>query len=344
MKLNPKGNAEFQFGEVGSVEAVVGVAPGGGSGLDLVDLTSDLPLKRKGIAIAERFSRSIGVDEAGVAQTFINSFGDNFDQLVLFTDFFYLLDDSPGTIAYHMTINNRVARYWQSGLQRLQFFGSRGRLGGFINMGHISKYPSNLNKDMFIDRLYSAIDILAHEIGHQWLVGARFVDENGQQSEDLLGRAGVHWSYYFNSEQSFVEGNAIQDNGGGSFTTFKKQPTYNDLDLYMMGLLPTSKVSDFWYVHPTSSKDTDTAAPEAGATFQGTRVDLNIQQVRDALGNRRPSEKDSQKEFRIGFVLLSKDGKRASAASVNKANEFATEIEELFRRETRRLGRIDTGL
>lgn len=63
-----------------------------------------------------------------------------------------------------------------------------------------------------------------------------------------------------------------------------------------------------------------------------------------ALGNRRPSEKDSQKDFRIGFVLLSKDGKKASASSVQKANEFASEIEQLFRRETRNLGSIDTGL
>lgn len=344
VSINPRGNIAFQFGIVGSREAVVGVAPGGGSGLELIDMTEDLPLKRKGVAIAERFSKSITVDESAVAETFIDNFGDNFDQIVMFTDFVYILDDSPGTIAYHMTVNNRVKGIGRAVYNASQFYGSRGRLGGFINMGHVSKYPNNLKKDTFIDDLYSAIDILAHEVGHQWLVGARFVDSSGQVSEDLLGRAGAHWSYYFNSEQSFVEGNAIQDNGGGSFTTFKDQPTYNDLDLYMMGLLPVNKVSDFWYVDPTSSKDTDTAAPEAGVTFQGTRIDLGIEDVTAALGNRRPSEKDSQKDFRIGFVLLSKDGKKASANSVQKANEFASEIEKLFRRETRNLGSIDTGL
>jgi hypothetical protein len=342
--INARGNIEYQFGIVSSKEAIVGVAPGGGSGLDLVDLTQDLPTKAKGVAIAERFSKSVTVDEAAVAETFISSFGDNFDQVVLFTDFVYILDDSPGTIAYHMTVNNKVRGIGRAVYNASQFYGSSGRLGGFINMGHTSKYPKNLFKDNFIDDLYSAIDILAHEIGHQWLVGARFVDSNGQTSDDLLGRAGAHWSYYFNSEQSFLEGNAIQDNGGGSFTTFKDDPTYNDLDLYMMGLLPAGKVSSFWYVQPTSSQDTDTAAPEAGVTFQGTRVDLDIQQIQDALGPRRPASGSSQNEFRLGFVLLTKNGKSPSTDSLNKVNEFANEIEKLFRRETRNLGRIDAGL
>lgn len=342
--ITARGNIEYQYGIVASNEAIVGVAPGGGSGLELLDLTADLPTKIKNVAVAERFSKSITVDEAAVAETFINSFGDRFDQIVMFTDFVYILDDSPGTIAYHMTVNNKVRGIGRSVYDASRFYGSRGKLGGFINMGHVTKYPNNLNKDNFIDDLYSAIDILAHEVGHQWLVGAKFVDSGGQVSEDLLGRADAHWSYYFNSEQSFLEGNAIQDNGGGSFTTFKAAPTYNDLDLYMMGLLPAGRVSGFWYVEPTSSQDTDTAAPEAGATFQGTRVDLDIDQIQDALGPRRPSASSSPKEFRLGFVLLTKNGKNASSASISKVNEFANAIESLFRKETRQLGRIDAGL
>lgn len=344
VSFNPKGNIEFQFDKVDSAEAIVGIAPGGGSGLELVDLTSDLPLKRKGIAVVERFSRSVGVDEVGVAQTFIARFGDDFDQLVLFTDFKYLLGDSPFTIAYHMNVNNQVRGIGSPVFNASRFFGSNGRLEGFNNMGHLSKYPKDLSKDVFINDMYSAIDVLAHEIGHQWLVGATFVDDSGQVSEDLLGRSSVHWSYFFNSELSFLEGNKIQDNGGGSFSTLGGQATYNDLDLYMMGMLPANKVSGFWYVDPAATQDTDTLAPEAGGTFQGTRVDLGIQQVRDALGPRRPSAADSPKQFHIGFILLTKNGKKAPAASVNQVEQFAKEIERLFQRETRQLGRIDTDL
>ena len=344
VRINARGNAEFRYSKIDSAEAVVGLAPGGGSGLELVDLTSDLPLKRKGIAIAERFSQSLSVDEAAVAQVVLQNFGDNYDQLVLFSDFVYLLDDTPGTIAYHMTVNNQVRGIGRATFNAARFYGSQGRLGGFINMGHLSKYPNNLDKNSFIDDLYAAIDILAHEIGHQWLVGAQFVDASGQVSNDLLGRSGVHWSYYFNSDLSFLEGNRIQDNGGGSFTTQRGAPTYNDLDLYFMGLLPAGQVSDFWYVRASAPQDTDTAAPEGGATFQGTRVDLEIDDVIAALGPRRPAAGDAPREFRIGFVLLTRDGKKASDSSINKVNQFAVEIEKVFARETRRLGRLQAGI
>ncbi len=111
-----------------------------------------------------------------------------------------------------------------------------------------------------------------------------------------------------------------------------------------MGLLPAARVDPFWYVQPGDGLDTDTAPPEPGVTFQGTRHDLVIDDVIDALGNRRPAAKDAPKEFRIGFVLLSRNGNSASAASVNQVEEFAREIEGLFRRETRQLGRLHAGL
>lgn len=344
LTMNARGNVEVRFGQVSSSEGVVGVAPGGGSGLELVDLTSDLPIKRKGIAIAERFSNSQNVDESAAAEAFLDRFADDYDQLVMFTDFTYLLGDSPGTIAYHMTVNNQIRGIGRSTYNASRFYGSNGRLGGFINMGHVNKYPNNVNKPSFINDLYSALDVLAHEIGHQWLVGATFLDGAGRTSRNLLGRDSVHWSYYFNSDLSFLEGNKIRDNGNRSFTTQGGRATYNDLDLYFMGLHPAEAVSNFWYVLADLPQDTDTAAPEAGVTFDGVRMDASIEDIVNALGARRPLAADSSKRFNIGIMLVGRPGQSVSAASIEKANKFARGIESLFRKETRGLGRLNVSL
>lgn len=338
--LVANGRIDMRFGRVDAQEGIVGVGPGGGGGLELIDLTQDLPIKRFGVAIAERFKASETVDEASVANVFFQHFADDYDQLVLFTDFGGLVD---GAIAYHLTIRNQVRGIGAAVYDGSRFFGSRGRLEGFVNMGGMSKYRANIRRIDFLG-VYSALDILAHEIGHQWLVSATFIDANGQVSDDLLGRGNAHWSFYFDSDASFLEGNEILDNGDGTFTTLSQRASYNLLDLYLMGLVPAREVPDKFYVALASGPEPDVAAPEFGVTFTGQRVDVTMDQILASLGTRRPSVENSPKNFNIGFILLAKDGQRASQTSIDKVNQFAEEIEGLFRRSTGRRARIDSAL
>jgi hypothetical protein len=342
MSMNRRGNVEVLFGEMMAQEGIVGVAPGGGSGLELVDLSEDLPIKRKGVAMAERFSEDESLDEASVAAAFYQSYADDYDQLVLFTDFGVRAGDSA--IAYHLTVKNAVRGIGKSVYNGSRFFGSSGRLGGFINMGGQVQYNSIVTQPSFWG-VYSAVDILAHEIGHQWLVSATFVDTQGRQSRNLLGRDDAHWNFYFDSDLSFMEGNEIRDDGNGRFTTLRKRATYNPFDRYLMGLIPASQVPNKFYVdQPGGGPDADEVPVQPNESLSGSRIDVSIDQIIASLGARSPAVEESQKQFRIGLIVLVKQGQQPRESSLDKVNRIADEIEKLFRKETGRQGSVDTTL
>lgn len=342
LTMNPRGNVEVRFGDMVARKGIVGVATGGGGGLELIDLSEELPIKRKGVAMVERFTLEESLDEASVAAAFFERFVDDYDQLVMFTDFGVRAEDNA--IAYHLTVKNRVRGIGKSTYDGSRFFGSSGRLQGFVNMGGEIQYSSNVNRPKFWDT-YSSVDILAHEIGHQWLVGATFVDSQGRTSSDLLGRGNAHWDFYFDSDLSFMEGNEIRDDGNGLFTTLSKRATYNPFDRYLMGFIRADEVPDKFYVgsNPGGS-DFDDQPVQPGETFSGDRVDVSIDQIVDSLGERNPSFEESQKNFRIGLIVLVKQGQQPSQSTIDMVNNFATEIVKLFSKETGRVGSLDTTL
>ena len=342
LSMNTRGNVEVRFGEMAASEGIVGVAPGGGGGLELLDLSEELPIKRKGVAMAERFTEEESLDEASVAAAFYQRFVDDYDQLVMFTDFGVRAND--GAIAYHITVKNEVRGIGKSVYNGSRFFSSSGRLAGFVNMGGEVQYDSNVTKPDFW-KTYSATDILAHEIGHQWLVGVTYIDSRGRTNRDLLGRGNAHWNFYFDSDLSFMEGNEIRDDGNGRFTTLKKRATFNPLDRYLMGFIPANEVPEKFFVEVTSGGPDESAVPvQPGETFLGNRIDISMDQILDSLGNRDPSVAQSQKNFRIGFIVLVKKGEQPSPATIDKVQRMAAEIERLFRKSTAGVGSLDTTL
>ena len=91
-----------------------------------------------------------------------------------------------------------------------------------------------------------------------------------------------------------MEGNDIEDLGGGSFRTVAAVQRYSLLDQYAMGLVPETAVPPFFYVESPvnmSASRTRESAPEAGVTFNGTRRDVLIQDIiaiNGAARSRRP--------------------------------------------------------
>ena len=54
-----------------------------------------------------------------------------------------------------------------------------------------------------------------------------FRDHTGATSDALLGRDDAHWSFFFNSDASVMEGNDIEDQGGGQFRTIDAVKRYS---------------------------------------------------------------------------------------------------------------------
>ena len=89
-----------------------------------------------------------------------------------------------------------------------------------------------------------------------------------------------------------MEGNDIEDLGGGSFRTVATVSRYSLLDQYAMGLVGPSQVPPFFYVEaPTNivpERDREDS-PDTGVTFNGTKRELRIDDVIATMGRREPS-------------------------------------------------------
>ena len=113
-------------------------------------------------------------------------------------------------------------------------------------MDRLGKYPDDPTTRFLGEN--NTLSVLGQEAGHRWLAYLNFRDHTGQQSEELLGRDLAHWSFFMDSDASVMEGNDIEDLGGGSFRTVGAVRRYSRLDQYAMGLLSPSEVPTFFYV------------------------------------------------------------------------------------------------
>ena len=196
------------------------------------------------------------------SRRFYQSHADNYDQLVFFTDTTVMTD----AFAFQSMVKNAITG---TGLDAFDFaseLGSGGSLQSVINMDRISKYPDAPAAKLFGES--STLGILAHETGHRWLARLEFLDVNRTVSDQLLGRQRAHWSFFTDSDGSVMEGNEIEDLGGGVFRTASATEKYSRLDLYAMGLATEAEVPRWFYIDaPISSRDRE-SAPRVGQHHQ----------------------------------------------------------------------------
>ena len=149
----------------------------------------------------------------GVSRRFLATHPDEFDHLIVFTDEPLLTN----AFAYELTVSNDITGLGMATFNHTSDYGSAGRLQSVCNMDALSKYPDDPRRKFHGEN--STLSLLGHEVGHRWLAFLNFRDENSQPSQALLGRDRAHWSFFFDSDASVLEGNDIVDHGGGSFST-----------------------------------------------------------------------------------------------------------------------------
>ena len=144
-----------------------------------------------------------------------------------------------------------------------------------------------------------------------------------------------------------MEGNDIEDLGGGSFRTSASVQRFSQLDQYAMGLLSESQVPTFFYVeNPTNvvpSRDAE-SGPNVGVTFNGTRRDVLIQDVVAVEGPRIPSAAESPKVHRQAFLYLVTAGRSPDAGQIDKADRIRRQWEPFFQQATEGRMQVDTRL
>ena len=101
-------------------------------------------------------------------------------------------------------------------------YGSPHRLKAVLNMGPVEQYPTDPNArvPLRFDAGDTPLTVLGHEAGHLFLAYTSVRDPQNPAARPMLGRDLFHWSFFFNSEASLLEGNRIQDNGPSASPRF----------------------------------------------------------------------------------------------------------------------------
>jgi hypothetical protein len=334
--LYPNGRITFAFGRLDAREAVVGVAPGGGSQVQLLDYTESLPSNVLKVAIAERFVASRSFDHFAVAKAFFRELADDYDHLVVFLDFPQSLD---GGFAFEVTVKNDIHGIGEDIFDASAQVGSRGRLRSFVQMGTLSRYPDN-PETRFLGT-NSTLDVLGQETGHRWLSNLHFLDGNGQKSDALLGRDLVHWSFCHDTLASDMEGNLFREDGGDRFTSTAATERFSPLDQYAMGLIPAADVPPFYYVDGCLDP---AEAPATGVTIQGRRIDLTIDDIIAAEGSRVPAAAKAPHSFNMAFILVAQADQFPSEESIAKVDRIRAAWESYFAQATDGHGTVETAL
>jgi len=333
MRLFPDGRIEFTWADVFVSNAVVGIAPGRLQGASTVLSFIAGSMQEFSGAVGERFSAGDSIDIVTAAQQFYASHEDAYDYLVIFNA--EGVEAAPGAVAYEVTVRNRRSGYGDSLVDHGLDFGSPRRLQAVLNMGPLSQYPVDPNAVVparFLSR-DTPLTVLGHEAGHLFLAYASVKDPNDPNAKPMLGRQLAHWSFLFNSEASFLEGNRIRDDGPNAsprFTTVATVQGYAPLDQYLMGWRSPEEVPPTFLVTDSPNVSSGIRSPQIGVAFDGNRRDIAIQEVIDAVGRRTPDSTVSQRRFRFAFLLIVPAGQTPTAGQIAQLETYRSLFEGFY--------------
>ncbi len=341
IQLYPDGKIEFAYSGVSASSAVVGISPGGLLGETAVVSFADGSALQFTGTVAERFGGVEEIDMVTTAQKFFETHEDAYDYLVVFNNL--EISAGSGALAWEMTLRNNRTGYGDILVDDGREYGSASRLQAVMNMGPLSQYPADTSGKVGGRGLVTGdtpLTILAHEAGHLFLAYASVHDPGNVDSLPMLNNVNfAHWSFFFNSDASYLEGNRIRDDGLGvspRFTTTATVQGFSELDQYLMGFRAPEEVTpldhDLFYVASPSigSFKTSSSFPQAGLSFDGTRRDVALNDLITIEGRRTPDHTVAQRRFRFGFVLVVGSGTEPSQADITKIDTFRREFETLY--------------
>ncbi len=248
---------------------------------------------------------------AAVTQEFYRTHSDDYDFLVIFTNFDFQMP-VLGAKAFYTNVKNDVQGIGVDLHDYSSLYGSvSGQLQGLVDMWNIE----NLAHDPVETDFDQTLLTLTHEFMHRWGVQVQFDDGSGTPSKALLGPDGKHWSFLFDSGGSTLYGNNWRDNGDGTFTSIQTEQgstetplgrIFSPLELYLLGFVDKAQVPPMLLIEsPTIDPG---RMPEVGVTIPGTARTVTIDDIIAVEGERVPTAADAPKNFKIGFIYLAVPG------------------------------------
>ncbi len=326
--LYPSGRIAFSYSSIDpNVTAVVGISPGNLAGVTtLVDYRTEATGDYSA-TVAEWFATGPSIDIVTVAQRFYQTHDDAYDYLVIYNN--ENIAAYNDALAYETTVRTTGTGYGVAPFDSGQLYGSTSRLKSVLNMGPLNQYPVDPTQEAVFGRPGdSALSILSHESGHLFLAFASIQDPQNSASSPMLGYQNAHWSFLYDSEASFLEGEQILDGGHNAqpyeFITASTVSRYSLLDQYLMGFRPPADVLDTFVVqNPNPAYSALGHPPASPVGFNGGRLNVQIGSLTQTMGRRTPDSTVAQRRFRFAFILVVPQG---SSPSLNQLNNLQAQF------------------
>ncbi len=289
--LSPDGIIQFHYFGLETKEGITGISNGEQTwGLNIPFSSAPVWEALTEAPIYQMYS-AMELNPLAVARRFYRSHEDDYDGLVIFGASDVAADIAGDAFAYSLGVRNDVRGTGQSIRDYGVETGSASRLQSIVNLNALSKYPQDMTERIG-DLNHSVLSLIGEEWGHRFLAYVYYRFNKGF-SGSLLGRDYDHWSYFLNSEASFMEGNEWRDEGNLRFTALDESRRYSRLDQYLMGLRPAGEVGPITLI--TQAQPIATGTIEALASTFGLS-DNAIRDPRQTPG--------SQDRFRSFWVRL----------------------------------------
>ncbi len=271
---------------------------------------------------------------AVVAQEFYQDHVDEYDFLVAFTTF--EIETGEAT-AFFQPVRNEIEGIGESIFDFSDKFGSTSRLRGFIEMADTGRYELN----PFSPNYEDVLGVLSHEVLHSWAAFVGYQDPNGQVSNGLLGRQQAHWSFLLETGASVEYGHRWRDNQDGTFTATDSRRFYSPLDLYLMGMYAPEEVPNFFLIE--SGDVAATELPSKGTVVSGQAHAVSVNDIISVEGPRVPDYTESQRDFRMAFILLTRPGDPPSSEVISQLQALRESFATRFAIMTGGRGRMHIG-
>jgi hypothetical protein len=246
-----------------------------------------------------------GYDFRRVTSRVYQYFPDTFDVLnVVFQPSFF-------QNRYHFKVRNDVLGVGGVTFDNTAPYGSTGRLLG------VSVFPLGEYFD-------GAATGFLHEFAHQWINFLPLSPLRDGMPHWPVGSAATGiMGFGANSQGLGFPCRMTEESGGIRLARRLEQPVFTDWDLYLMGLLPASEVGP-QVVFADQAQAATTVCN--GQLFFGAVTRVRIEDIVAAVGPRAPAADGKPRRFRVGTVVVSRDG-LISAEAMAFYSYFASRME-----------------
>lgn len=231
-------------------------------------------------------------------------------------------------------------------------YGSSGKLLHFVFIPTKLGLDANTNIDL--------LDILAHEVSHHWLMfigDSAACKDNPNSSVKCtkttgfpVSEDGAHWSSNVDTAVHESGGVFKDPNSHGSSSYWQINANgycsavsvtagngfrFNDLDLYLMGFISPNEAKPIhWYDNIDAS--------DLGQTC--TQHTISAQDIINMEGLLQPPYPIAQRDFKIGFILLTAPGQSVTQQQISRMNYIIDNFPGAWNESTRKLSTMNIPL